>query len=83
MAIWAYDLVRCNGTLKVYVEVQDDWTGQITSGIREIFHKDARSYYRTQGAAHDITDEVKAFKEREEKIKKALKFYDETSYLRG
>lgn len=58
MSVYSKEIVRCNGDLKVYVRIQNDYTGQIMEGIRNIFDKDGRKYFHADGCKHDITDLV-------------------------
>lgn len=86
MGLWSFDLVRVDGSLRVYTRVQNEFTGTITDGIRDIFmDKDGRKYFRADHRTYDITDKIKAFTAHEAEIEKALEFYRKNynSFTRG
>lgn len=80
MSLYSLELVRLNGDIKAYVRVQNEWSGQITEGIRNIFHKDDRYYIRVDGQEHKINHERDQFLMHEQHIKDALKWYKETKF---
>ena len=82
MGLWHKEIVKLDGSIKVYVKIQNEFTGHIREGIREIFHKNGIDYFRADGRVYNVTEDIKAYKAYEENIKNALKFYNETNYLR-
>ena len=51
MSIYDFELVRCNGDIKVYVRIQNDWTGQIRDHIRTLINnKDGRCHFLQTGS---------------------------------
>ena len=80
MSLYSLELVRLNGDIKAYVRVQNDWSGQITEGIRNIFLKDDRYYIRVDGQEHNVNRQRDDFLMNEQNIKDALKWYKETKF---
>lgn len=80
MSLYSLELVRLNGDIKAYVRVQNDWSGQITEGIRNIFLKGDRYYINVDGQKHIVNRQREDFLMREEQIKDALKWYKETKF---
>ena len=80
MSLYSLELVRLNGDIKAYVRVQNDWSGQITEGIRNIFSENGNNYIRVDGQKHYINAELSRFHMNEEHIKDALKWYKETKF---
>ena len=80
MSVYSSEIVKCNGDLKVYVRIQNDWSGQITEGIRNIFSKDGRKYFRAEGNEHDVTRAIEEYSMREDKIRAALDWYNKTKF---
>lgn len=76
MSIWAYDLMRVDGSVRVYTRIQNEYTGQITDGIRDIFtDKNGKKYFRADHQQIFIDKEYNAFIEHENTVKSALDFY--------
>lgn len=76
MSIWAYDLMRVDGSVRVYTRIQNEYTGQITDGIRDIFtDKSGKKYFRADHQQIFIDKEYNAFIEHENAVKSALEFY--------
>lgn len=80
MSLYSLELVRLNGDIKAYVRIQNDWSGQITEGIRNIFLKNDRYYIRVDGQEHNVNRQRDDFLMNEQHIKDALKWYKETKY---
>lgn len=80
MSLYSLELVRLNGDIKAYVRIQNDWSGQITEGIRNIFFKDNRHYINADGCKHIVDKQLDDFRMKEEHIKDALKWYKETKF---
>ena len=80
MGIWKKEVVKIGGDYFLYVENQDDYTGQITNGIRRIKYKNGEYTCLNMGCRLNLTDEVNRLKIREEEIQKALKWYRDTKF---
>lgn len=80
MSIWHKEVIKVNGTLKAYVEVQNDYTGAIVGGLREIHEDGLNKYVRADGNRVDVTEECNALAKYEETVKDALKFYKNNHY---
>ena len=80
MSLYSLELVRLNGDIKAYVRIQNDWSGQITEGIRNIFLKDDQYYINADGCKHVVNKQRDDFLMKEEHIKDALKWYKETKF---
>ena len=80
MSLYSLELVRLTGDIKAYVRIQNDWSGQITEGIRNIFLKDDRYYIRVDGQEVKVNAERDRFLMNEQQIKDALKWYKETKF---
>ena len=80
MSLYSLELVRLNGDIKAYVRIQNDWSGQITEGIRNIFLKDDRYYIRVDGQEHNVNAERDRFLMNEQHIEDALRWYKETKF---
>ena len=80
MSVYSREIIRCNGDLKVYVRLQNDWSGQITEGLRNIFSDGNRKYFRAEGCEHDVTTMIEDFRRAEDQIKEALKWYKQTKF---
>ena len=80
MGLWKKEVVKIDGHLFCYVENQDDWTGQITNGIRKVKNKNGRYYVLNMGQRLDLTEAVNRLQQQEEYIKKAVKWYEQTNF---
>lgn len=80
MSLYSLELARLNGDIKAYVRIQNDWSGQITEGIRNIFLKDDRYYIRVDGQEIKVNAERDRFLMNEQHIKDALRWYKETKF---
>lgn len=80
MGIWKKEVVKIDGDYFLYVENQDDYTGQITNGIRRIKYKNGEYTCLNMGSRLNLTDEVNRLKIREDEIQKALKWYHDTKF---
>lgn len=80
MSLYSLELVRLNGDIKAYVRIQNDWSGQITEGIRNIFLKDNRYYIRVDGNEVNVNKQRDDFLMNEDHVKSALKWYAETKF---
>lgn len=75
MSLWAYDLMRVDGSVKVYTRIQNDYTGQITDGIRDIFtDKHGKKYFRADHKTVYIDKEYSMFVDYENQVKAAMEF---------
>lgn len=80
MSIWHKEVVRIDGDLKAYVEVQDDYSGSIRGGLRDI-HLEGNNYYvRADGNKVDVTEARNNFLAYESKVKSALDWYNKTKF---
>lgn len=80
MSIWHKEVIRVNGDLKAYIGVQNDWTGNVRYGIREI-HLEGNSYYAMADGKHvDVTKLRDAYIAHEKKVEDALKWYEKTKF---
>ena len=80
MSLYSLELVRLNGDIKAYVRIQNDWSGTITEGIRNIFLKDSRYYIRVDGNEVNVNKQRDDFLMHEDHVKSALKWYAETKF---
>lgn len=80
MSIYNYELVRLNGDIKAYVRIQNDWSGQITEGIRNIFLKDNNYYFHADGTTVNVNTRREDFLRREDQIRTALDWYQKTKF---
>ena len=76
MGLWKCEVVRIDGDLFAYVENQDDWSGQITNGIRRVKNRAGKYEVLNMGSRLDVSDKVNALNRRESHIKEALEFYE-------
>lgn len=80
MSIWHKEILRVDGDLKAYIEVQDDYTGNIRGGLRDI-HLEGNNYYvRADGNRVDVTEARDNFLRYEDKVKSALDWYNKTKF---
>lgn len=80
MSIWHKEVLRVNGGLKAYIEVQNEWTGAIVGGLRDI-HLDGDTYYaRADGMRVNVTEDRDRFLRREDEVKTALDWYRKTKF---
>ena len=83
MSIWHKEVTRVNGSLMAYVEVQNDYTGGIRKGLKEI-HVDGNRYFcRADGGRVDVTNERESYLNHESTVAAALKIYKQNSWLGG
>ena len=80
MSVYSKEICRLNGDIKVYVRVQNDYTGQILEGIRNVFSDGDRKYFHADGCKHDVTAMIEDFRRKEYMTKAALKWYKETKF---
>ena len=72
MSIYNSEIVRVDGSLKAYIEVQNDWTGNIRYRLCTI-HIDGDDYYCiADGRRVILNDERRRVLDREDEIKRAL-----------
>lgn len=77
MSIYNHEIVRTNGELRCYVEVQNEWTGNVRYRLCTI-HLDGDDYYCiADGARILLNEERRKFLDHEDTVKRALKFYDD------
>lgn len=80
MSIYNYELTQLNGDIKVFVRVQNDWSGAITEGIRNIFNKNGIYYFRADGQEVNVTEQRAKWIAHEEYIRKAVDWYEKTKF---
>ena len=80
MSIYSKEIVRCNGDMKVYVRVQNDYSGKILEGIRNIFSDGDRKYFHADGCKHDVTTLVEEYRRNEEMVKAALTWHKQAKF---
>ena len=80
MSIWHKEVVRVDGSLKAYIVVQNDFTGALIGGLREI-HLDGDSYYaRSDGMRVNVTEDRERYLRHEDEVKTALEWYHKTKF---
>ena len=80
MSIWHKEVLRVDGDLKAYIEVQDDFTGNIRGGLRDI-HLEGNTYFaRADGNRVNVTEARDNFLRYESKVKDALEWYNKTKF---
>ena len=77
MSIWHHEIVKVNGEYKAYVEIQNEFTGNITGRLQTIFHKNGIDYVRADGRMLNVTNDLLNQKRYEETVKEALQYYKE------
>lgn len=79
--IWSKEVIRVDCSLKAYVKIQNDWTGNISGRLYEIKENRADNhvtfYVNADGERQDVTAEREKFLAKEDHIKRALKFYEQ------
>lgn len=81
MSIWHKEVVRVKGDLMAYVEIQNDWTGDIRGGLRELHIDGDRYYVRADGNRVDVTDDRQKMLDYEDKVKRALKIMRDNNFM--
>lgn len=76
MSLYDYQVVRVGSQLMAYVEIQNEYTGQTVKSLKKVRYYGDNYYLRADGRIHNITNAVNRLLAQEEKIKKALAFYD-------
>ena len=76
MSLYEYQVVRVGSQLMAYVEIQNDYTGQTVKSLKKVYTKENEYFLRADGRIHNITNAVKRLLQQEDKIKKALAFYE-------
>lgn len=80
MSIYNYELTRLNGDIKVFVRIQNDWSGAILEGIRNVFNRDGKYYFRADGQAIDITKQREEWLAHEDYLRTAVNWYEKTKF---
>ena len=80
MSVHNIQITRLNCMLMAYVEIQNDWTGQIRGRIATIVNSKGRKHIVADGSKHDVTILVEDYIRKEEQIKEALKWYKQTKW---
>lgn len=75
MSIWYKEIVKVHGELKAYVEVQNEWSGAIRGGLREIHHSNEGYWCTTDGKRVMLTHERQDFLDKEDYVKRATEYY--------
>ena len=69
--------MRVNGTMRCYVEIQNEWTGNVRYRLCTI-HLTGDDYWCTaDGARMILNREVRDFIDHEKAVKDAIEFYKE------
>ncbi len=76
MSLYDYQVVRVGSQLMAYVEIQNDYTGQTVKSLKKVRHYGDNYFLRADGRVHNITNAVTRLLQQEDKIKKALAFYE-------
>lgn len=76
MSLYDYQVVRVGSQLMAYVEIQNEYTGQTVKSLKKVRNYGDEYFLRADGRIHNITNAVKRLLQQEDKIKKALAFYD-------
>ena len=76
MSLYDYQVVRVGSQLMAYVEIQNEYTGQTVKSLKKVYNRENEYYLRADGRIHNITNAVTRLLQQEDKIKKALAFYD-------
>lgn len=80
MGIWHKEVVKVNGDLKAYIGVQNDWTGNIRYGLRDI-HIDGNTYYAIADGQHvNVTSQRAQYLNHEGEVERALEWYRKTKF---
>ena len=75
MSLYKHVIVRADGDLQAVCWIQNEYTGNVVKRLHDIKENAGRYYVRADGRKHDITHAVTEFKKHEERVKKALDFY--------
>ena len=80
MSIYGVECVRLNGDIMAYVRVQNDLSGSIRGGLRDI-HLDGNGYYcRVDGMRVNVTKQRQQLLDYENKCKTAIDWYNKTKF---
>lgn len=82
MSLYHVECVRVDGTIKAYVKIQNDFTGQIRDSIKCIYLDGNRYYITADGMKHTVNQQRDQLLQREAEIKEALRWYKETAWNR-
>lgn len=82
MSIWHKEIIKVNSKVYAYVEIQNDWTGQITASLRNVrFDTELNyPYCMAEGNKISLIDEFRHYKESESLRKTAIEFFDANRY---
>lgn len=80
MGVWHKEVVRLNGRLMAYVEMQDDWSGNITKHIREIYCNGNNHYCNVLKHRVMLDDEMELYLSYEAKAKTAIVWFNKTKF---
>lgn len=80
MSIWHKEVIKVNGLLKAYVEVQNDYSGEIRSGLREIHEKDGKRTCTADGTTVSLDEEYRNYICKEQETEKALRLLRENPW---
>ena len=78
--LYDFEVTRLNGDLYAFIRIQDEWTGNIKEGLRQIKLDGNQYYIRAETQRHNVTNQVNRFKMHEDKVKSALEWYDKTKF---
>lgn len=82
MSLWHKEAIKVNGRIKMYVEIQNDFTGVIEYDVREIHEKDGQKYIRFEGSRLLVDDDVNRLKNYLQNVGEWKKAYDATAWAR-
>lgn len=80
MSLYDFEITRLNGDLYAFVRIQDEWTGSIKEGLRQIRLDGNKYVFRCETITHNATNQVQKFKMKEDTIKTALDWYNKTKF---
>lgn len=82
MSLWHKEAIKVNGRIKMYVEIQNDFTGVIEYDVREIHEKDGHKYIRFEGSRLLVDDDVNRMQNYLQNVGEWKKAYDATAWAR-
>ena len=80
MSVSNIEIFKANCMLHAYIEVQNDWTGQVRSRIATIVSRDGRKHIYADGRKIDVTTQCYQYEKEQEHIKEALEWYRKTKF---
>lgn len=83
MSIWYKEVIRVNGDIKAYIEIQNEYTGSISCGIREIHLDGNQRYCRADGQKINVQTQYENLLRHEDRVRQGLKLLDSNSWING